>query len=111
MLIITFLSGLQALFAGFSDIDLSSPYGRQEDFWFFNVKDQLNRTFDQRECPELAADFQEIEIMTTNYLARRGVEFTLVNTTPVCPPQNVRIEMNMTSARINLFDNFTLVSS
>ncbi|UCG95225.1 MAG: hypothetical protein JSV92_04240 [archaeon] len=110
MLIITFLSGLQALFAGFSDIDLSEPYGRQEDFWFWNIKDQLNRTFDERKCPQLAVDYQEIKIMTESYLARRGVEFRLVNTTPICPAQTVRIEMNMTSTRINLFDNFTLVS-
>jgi len=30
-------------------------------FWFWNIKDQLNTTFENKPCPELAADFQEIE--------------------------------------------------
>ncbi len=114
MLIITFLSSLHALLSGFSDIDLSKPYLRQEDFWFWNIKDQLNTTFENKPCPELAADFQEIKIMTKDYLAKKGVEFSITNLTTICPavlPADVEIEMNMTSANINIFDNFTLESS
>lgn len=111
MFIITFLSSLQALLSGFSDIDLSKPYSRQEDFWFWNIKDQLNRTFENKPCPELAADFQEIKIMTKNYLATKGVELDITNLTTVCPSGTVEIEMNMTSANINIFNNFTLESS
>ncbi len=113
MIIITFLSGLQALFSGFSELDLSEPFANQEDYWFWNVKDQLNRTFEERRCPGLEADFTEIKIMSEEYLASRGVEFSLRNTTRICvgSPNNVIIEMNMTSANTNIFDVFTLESS
>ena len=111
MLIVIFLSGIQALLAGFSDIDLSKPFQNQEDFWFWNIKDQVTRTFDQRKCPRLAADFVEIKNMTENYLATKGIYFKITNTTPICPAGPVRIEMNMTSAHLNIFDNFTLTSS
>lgn len=111
MLIITFLSGLQALLAGFSDIDLSNPYLRQEDFWFWNIKDQINRTFENKPCPGLAADFQEIKIMTENYLAQKGIELNVSNLTAVCPAGIVEIEMNMTSTNINIYDKFNFTSS
>lgn len=111
MIIITFLSGLQALFSGFSDLDLSKPYLRQEDYWFWNVKDQLNRTFQERDCPQLAADFTEIKFVTEEHLASKGIEFSLRNTTPVCPAGSVGIEMNMTSLNIKLSDTFVLTSS
>lgn len=77
---------------------------------FWNIKDQLNRTFEQRNCSELASDFVEIKLMTENYLAKKGIEFDLKNTTLICPAGTVRIEMNMTSGNLNIFDNFTLVS-
>ena len=112
MLIITFLSGLQALLAGFAEIDLSEPYARQEDFWFQNIKEQVTRTLKDEDCPELAADFREIEIMTEGYLARKGVELNITNTTSVClsagKPAAITIEMNMTSKNINIYEKFTV---
>lgn len=114
MLIITFLSGLQALFSGFSELDLSKPYNSQEDYWFWNMKDQLNRTFTERRCPELESDFMEIKIMSEKYFASKGVEFSLRNKNGICPgipgTAQVVIEMNMTSANINLRDTFILTS-
>lgn len=112
MLIITFLSGLQALFSGFSELDLSKPYVQQESYWFWNIKDQVNRTFEEKKCPGLEQDFMEIKIMTEEYMAFRGVDFSLKNTTLICPGgPGIMIEMNMTSANINIFDRFPLRSS
>ncbi len=112
MLIITFLSGIQALFADFSDINLDQPFSRQEDFWFWNTKDQLERSFEEKPCPTLATDFVEIKLMTEKYLAHKGVELNLINTSPICPPSApgdwVEIEMNMTSTNINLYEKFNL---
>ena len=112
MLIVTFLSSMHALIAGFSDIELSKSYSGQEDFWFWNIKDQMTRTFDNRPCPILAEDFKEIKMITEEYLGGRGVEFDISNTTVICPPalpgNRVEIEMSMISTGITIYDIFNL---
>jgi len=49
---------------------------------------------------------------TENYLARKGIEFYIMNTTPICNgdlnPASTKIFMNMTSANINLHEEFTV---
>jgi len=111
MLIITFLSGLQVLMAGYSDIDLNKPYMRQEEFWAENIKYQLNRTFEREPCPDVEESFEEIEIMTKNYLAKKGIDFELEALVPICSPSGaVQIEMNLTSSSVQIRDIFTLTS-
>ncbi|MCD6478233.1 MAG: hypothetical protein J7K87_04485 [Candidatus Aenigmarchaeota archaeon] len=110
VIIMAVLAGIQTLFAGYSEVDISKPYSSPEDFWFWNIKDQVTRALEERSCPDLEADFIEIKMSTENYLSGRGVEFNLTNTTPICDG-NVRhvptgIFMNMTSANVNLHKEF-----
>ncbi len=111
MLVLLFVSGVNAIFAEFSDVDLSNSFTDQNQFIFWNIKHQIIRMFNQRKCPELENDFKEVKFITEHYLASRGIEFELKNASSICPPGDVVIEMNLTSGNINIFDNFTLTSS
>ena len=112
IIIIAILAGIQVIFAGYNDIDLSKPFLAQEFFWFQEIKEQVIRAVKTRSCPELSADFIEIKLMTEDYLARKGVEFTIENTTPICIGTTkyspIEIEMNLTSRGIKLYDKFTV---
>lgn len=112
VVIITVLIGIQNLFAGYYDVDLSGPYKKQEDFWFRNIKEQVTRRIKQGECPELEADFVEIKISTEKYLAKKGVEFIIENKTPICSGDikinPIEIKMNMTSPNTKLSEKFEI---
>ena len=112
IIIVAVLIGIQSLFAGYSEVILSKPFSSQEDFWFWNIKDQVTRSLQERSCPELEADFIEMKMSTEDYLARKGIEFYIMNTTPICNgdlnPASTKIFMNMTSANINLHEEFTV---
>jgi len=112
IIIVAVLIGIQSLFAGYSEVGLSKPFSSQEDFWFWNIKDQVTRSLKERSCPELEADFTEIKIVTEDYLARKGIEFNITNTTPICDGSSRHIPtmifMNMTSVNTNLHEEFTV---
>lgn len=110
VVIVSVLIGIQNLFAGYYAVDLSEPYKKQEDFWFRNIKEQTTRRIKQGECPELSADFVEIEMSTEKYLGKKGVEFTIENKTPICSGDTkvnpIEIKMNMTSPNTQLSEEF-----
>ncbi len=109
VVIVSVLIGIQNLFAGYYAVDLSEPYKKQEDFWFRNIKEQTTRRIGQGECPELSADFVEIKMSTEKYLAKKGVEFSIVNKTPICPKGGtITIKMNMTSSNTQLSEEFDI---
>ena len=111
VVIMAILIGIQNFFAGYYQIDLTKPYKRQEDFWFWDIKTQVIRAIRERSCPELESDFVEIKMVTENYLAKKGIEFVLENTTPICIGNNknspsIGIAMNMTSSNVKLSEKF-----
>lgn len=114
VVILAILISIQNLFAGYYGIDYSKPYDSPEDFWFWNIKSQITRTIEQGQCPELNADFIEIEISTEDYLAKRGVDLVIENETSICSGSTkinpITIKMNMTSPNINLYKEFNIPS-
>lgn len=112
VVIVAILIGIQNLFASYYHIDLSSPYSHQEDFWFQDIKEQVKRTIKERSCPELASDFIEMKMVTESYLAKKGVEFVLENTTLICnggtKVNPITIKMNMTSPNTELSEVFSV---
>ena len=112
MLMVVFISGIQVLLSGFSEIDLSRPYNRQEDFLFWNIKTQTVRAIEKRPCPTLVPDFNEIKMSTTEYLAKKGIHFEIENTSVLCngpvKPPEVNVTINMTSSQIALYESFSV---
>ncbi|MCD6398455.1 MAG: hypothetical protein J7L08_00870 [Candidatus Aenigmarchaeota archaeon] len=114
VVILAILISIQNLFAGYYNINYSKPYDDPEDFWFWNIKDQITRTIEQRECPELSADFIEIEMVTEEFLGKKGVDLIIENKTPICNGSTkinpITIKMNMTSPNKNLYEEFNIAT-